>query len=34
MIVEQTARGDEMFLQMLGSAADHMIDHDALAALA
>jgi hypothetical protein len=27
MIVTQTARGDEMFLQMLGGAADHMTDH-------
>lgn len=33
MVVEQTARGDEMFLQMLGSAADHIHDHGALAAL-
>lgn len=32
MIVEQTARGDDMFMQMLGSASDHMIEHDALAA--
>ncbi len=31
MIVTQTDRGDEMFLQMLGSAATHMLDHDALA---
>ena len=30
MIVTQTPRGDEMFLQMLGSAAQHMIDHKAL----
>lgn len=30
MIVTQTPRGDEMFLKMLGSAADHLIDHDAL----
>ena len=27
MIVTQTDRGDRMFLQMLGSAADHMWDH-------
>lgn len=27
MIVTQTERGDRMFLQMLGSAADHMWDH-------
>lgn len=32
MIVEQTARGDDMFMQMLGSAAEHMLDHNALAA--
>jgi hypothetical protein len=34
MVVVQTARGDDMFMQMLGSAADHIVDHDALAALA
>jgi aminoglycoside phosphotransferase (APT) family kinase protein len=34
MIVVRTERGDEMFLQMLGSAADHIADFDALAALA
>ncbi len=34
MVVEQTARGDEMFLQMIGGASDHIRDHDALAALA
>jgi len=28
MIVTPTERGDRMFLQMLGSAAQHMIDHD------
>lgn len=33
MVVVQTARGDDMFMQMLGSAADHIIDHDALSAL-
>ena len=27
MIVTQTDRGDRMFLQMIASAADHMIDH-------
>lgn len=30
MIVTQTERGDAMFLQMLGSAAEHMADHGAL----
>jgi hypothetical protein len=30
MIVTQTDRGDDMFIQMLGSAAQHMLDHDAL----
>lgn len=34
MVVVQTARGDDMFMQMLGSACDHIVDHDALAALA
>lgn len=34
MVVVQTARGDEMFMQMLGSAADHILDHDALSVLA
>ena len=29
MIVTQTPRGDDMFIQMLGSAAQHMLDHDA-----
>jgi hypothetical protein len=33
MIVGRTARGDDMFMQMLGSAADHMIEHKALAHL-
>ena len=33
MVVIQTARGDDMFMQMLGSASDHIADHDALAAL-
>ena len=30
MIVTQTPRGDDMFIQMLGSAAEHMIEHGAL----
>lgn len=34
MVVVQTPRGDEMFLQMLGSACDHIRDHDALRVLA
>ncbi|HEY0647036.1 phosphotransferase [Phenylobacterium sp.] len=34
MVVIQTERGDNMFMQMLGSAADHILDHQALAALA
>ena len=34
MVVIQTERGDDMFMQMLGSAADHILDHDALGALA
>ena len=33
MIVVRTARGDDMFMQMLGSASDHIVDHDALARL-
>lgn len=33
MIVVRTARGDDMFMQMLGSASDHIFDHDALKAL-
>lgn len=33
MVVVQTPRGDDMFMQMLGSACDHIADHDALAAL-
>jgi aminoglycoside phosphotransferase (APT) family kinase protein len=32
MIVTQTPRGDDMFIQMLSSAAQHMLDHDALSA--
>ncbi|MGH6996891.1 MAG: hypothetical protein ACREEO_01805, partial [Phenylobacterium sp.] len=27
MVVTQTERGDEMFLQMIGSASDHLCDH-------
>jgi hypothetical protein len=34
MIVKQTARGDDMFMQMIASATDHILDHDALALLA
>ncbi|MGH6958279.1 MAG: phosphotransferase [Caulobacteraceae bacterium] len=30
MIVTPTPRGDDMFIQMLGSAAQHMLDHGAL----
>jgi aminoglycoside phosphotransferase (APT) family kinase protein len=30
MIVEQTERGDAMFLQMIGAASEHMIDHNAM----
>lgn len=30
MVVEQTARGDEMFLQMIGGATTHIHDHSAL----
>jgi hypothetical protein len=33
MIVTQTPRGDDMFIQMLSSAAEHMLEHDALAGL-
>ncbi|WP_309607052.1 phosphotransferase [Phenylobacterium sp.] len=33
MVVKQTPRGDEMFLQMLGAASRHIIDHDALLSL-
>ncbi len=33
MVVKQTSRGDDMFIQMLGSASRHIRDHDALAAL-
>lgn len=34
MVVVQTPRGDDMFMQMLGSACDHIADHDALSVLA
>jgi hypothetical protein len=34
MIVKQTDRGDEMFLQMVASASQHIIDHDALRRIA
>jgi hypothetical protein len=30
MIVTQTARGDDMFMQMVGSATEHMFDHGAV----
>lgn len=30
MVVEQTPRGDDMFMRMLGGAADHILDHGAL----
>ena len=30
MIVKQTARGDDMFIQMVNSATDHIVDHRAL----
>ena len=30
MIVKRTERGDDMFMQMLGSAAQHIRDHSAL----
>lgn len=33
MIVKQTARGDDMFMQMIASAAEHIADHDALGLL-
>lgn len=33
MIVKQTPRGDDMFMQMIASATDHIADHDALALL-
>lgn len=34
MVVIQTPRGDDMFFQMIRSATDHILDHDAMAALA
>jgi hypothetical protein len=30
MLVKQTPRGDDMFMQMIGSATAHIRDHDAL----
>lgn len=33
MVVKQTPRGDDMFIQMLGSASQHILDHNALATL-
>ncbi|MDF2900223.1 MAG: hypothetical protein K0Q62_282 [Phenylobacterium sp.] len=33
MVVKRTERGDAMFIQMLGGASQHILDHDALAAL-
>ena len=33
MIDKQTPRGDDMFMQMIASATEHMLDHDALAVL-
>jgi len=33
MIVTQTPRGDDMFIQMLSSAAEHMLEHGALEGL-
>jgi len=30
MIPIQTPRGDEIFLRMVGSAVDHMLDHSAV----
>ena len=34
MIVKQTARGDDMFMQMVDSATGHILDHGALETLA
>jgi hypothetical protein len=34
MGVKQTPRGDDMFVQMASSAADHVLDNDALKYLA
>jgi hypothetical protein len=33
MVVKQTPRGDDMFMQMVGSAVTHITDHDGLARL-
>jgi hypothetical protein len=33
MVVKQTPRGDDMFMQMMGGASRHILDHDALASL-
>jgi len=33
MVVKQTPRGDDMFIQMIGGASRHIRDHEALAAL-
>lgn len=33
MVVKRTERGDAMFIQMLGGASQHILDHDALAVL-
>lgn len=33
MVVKQTPRGDAMFIQMLGGASRHILDHDALSLL-
>jgi hypothetical protein len=33
MAVRQTPRGDQMFLQMIGAAAEHILDNDALGVL-
>lgn len=33
MVVKQTARGDAMFIQMLGGASQHILDHNALSLL-
>lgn len=34
MVVVRTARGDDMFMQMVGSAVEHILDHDGLSRLA
>jgi hypothetical protein len=33
MVVKQTARGDDMFMQMIGGASQQILDHDAVATL-